>query len=86
MEILYQKNTNIIPLKSNNDKKGEIEEILVESPLFTKKQMMNQIEKAQSVPKTASRSGSAEGGDISHEDAVFSAIKGMDETLDNLFW
>tara|TARA_R100001594_G_scaffold104734_2_gene139307 strand:+ start:1663 stop:2535 length:873 start_codon:yes stop_codon:yes gene_type:complete len=51
----------------------------------TKKQMMNQIEKAQSVPKTASRSGSADGGDISHEDAVFSAIKGMDETLDNLF-
>ena len=51
----------------------------------TKKQMMNQIEKAQSVPKTASRSGSTDSGDISHEDAVFSAIKGMDDTLDNLF-
>ena len=51
----------------------------------TKKQMMNQIQRAQSVPQTASRSGSVEGGDVSHEDAVFSAIKGMDETLDNLF-
>jgi hypothetical protein len=51
----------------------------------TKQQMMNQIEKAQSVPKTASRSGSTDSGDISHEDAVFSAIKGMDDTLDNLF-
>lgn len=51
----------------------------------TKKQMMNQMQRAQSVPQTASKSGSAEGGDISHEDAVFNAIKGLDETLDNLF-
>ena len=51
----------------------------------TKKQMMNQIEKAQSVPKTASRSGSADTEDVSHEDAVFNAIRGTDETLDNLF-
>ena len=51
----------------------------------TKKQMMNQIERAQSVPKTASRSGSTDSGDISHEDAVFNAIKGTDDTLDNLF-
>ena len=51
----------------------------------TKKQMMNQINKAQSVPKTASRSGSADSEDISHEDMVFNAIKGVDDVLDNLF-
>jgi len=51
----------------------------------TKKQMMNQINKAQSVPKTASRSGSADSEDISHEDMVFNAIKGADDVLDNLF-
>ena len=51
----------------------------------TKKQMMGQIERAQSVPQTASRSGSTDGGDISHEDVVFNAIKGTDEALDNLF-
>ncbi len=51
----------------------------------TKKQMMGQIERAQSVPQTASRSGSTDSGDVSHEDVVFNAIKGTDETLDNLF-
>ena len=51
----------------------------------TKKQMMGQIERAQSVPQTASRSGSTDGGDISHEDVVFNAIKGTDEAFDNLF-
>mgnify|MGYP003113742709 CR=1 FL=1 len=51
----------------------------------TKKQMMNQMQRAQSVPQTASKSGSTDGGDMSHEDAIFNAVKGMDETLDNLF-
>ena len=51
----------------------------------TKKQMMNQLKKVQNVPKTASKSGSADSKDISHEDAVFNAIKGVDDVLDNLF-
>jgi hypothetical protein len=51
----------------------------------TKQKMMRQISNAQSVPTTASRSGSADTEDVSHEDRVFDAIKGTDETLDNLF-
>ena len=51
----------------------------------TKKQMMNQLKKAQSAPQTASKSGNADSADMTHEDAVFNAIKGVDDVLDNLF-
>jgi len=51
----------------------------------TKKQMMNQLKKVQEVPRTASKSGSADSKDITHEDSVFNAIKGVDDVLDNLF-
>ena len=47
--------------------------------------MMYQLKKAQSAPQTASKSGNADSADMTHEDAVFNAIKGVDDVLDNLF-
>ncbi len=62
--------------------RGQVQDNIAQN---TKQRMMKQISNAQSVPTTASRSGSADTEDVSHEDRVFDAIKGVDETLDNLF-
>ena len=42
-ELLYLKNTNIIPIESESSKIGELNEITVDSSYFTKQQFMNVI-------------------------------------------
>ena len=42
-ELLYLTNTNIIPIESESDKVGELNEMIIDSSYFTKQQLMNVI-------------------------------------------
>lgn len=50
----------------------------------TKKDMVEQMKNARSVPQTASAMGGADTGEIAVEDQIFNAMKGLDSS-DNLF-
>ena len=50
----------------------------------TKKQMVEQMKNARSVPQTASAMGGADTGEVAVEDQIFNAMKGLDSS-DNLF-
>ena len=50
----------------------------------TQKDMMNQMKNVRTMPTSASGANS-QGQSLSQDDQVFNAIKGLDDSVDNLF-